>query len=104
MKKIINGSLLLATIIIGFNACNSNQIDKESQKIKNKKERELGEKLFFDTLLSKNGTQSCSTCHNPENGFVDNRVHQRYHNCLLTENLLVIVMLLLHTQLQMLND
>ncbi|WP_298691322.1 cytochrome c peroxidase [uncultured Sulfuricurvum sp.] len=33
----------------------------------------LGELLFFDTTLSKNKTQSCSTCHNPQNGFVDNR-------------------------------
>lgn len=34
---------------------------------------ELGEKLFFDVNLSKNRTQSCATCHNPEYGFVDNR-------------------------------
>lgn len=33
----------------------------------------LGEKLFFDVNLSKNRTQSCATCHNPEHGFVDNR-------------------------------
>ncbi|MBJ6612135.1 MAG: methylamine utilization protein MauG [Candidatus Thiothrix moscowensis] len=34
---------------------------------------ELGEKLFSDVNLSKNRTQSCATCHNPEHGFVDNR-------------------------------
>lgn len=34
---------------------------------------ELGKKLFFDVNLSKNRTQSCATCHNPEHGFVDNR-------------------------------
>ncbi len=33
----------------------------------------LGEKLYFDVNLSKNRTQSCATCHNPEHGFVDNR-------------------------------
>ncbi|MGB3919455.1 MAG: cytochrome c peroxidase [Thiothrix litoralis] len=33
----------------------------------------LGEKLFADVNLSKNRTQSCATCHNPEHGFVDNR-------------------------------
>ncbi|QTR49274.1 cytochrome-c peroxidase [Candidatus Thiothrix anitrata] len=33
----------------------------------------LGEKLFSDVNLSKNRTQSCATCHNPEHGFVDNR-------------------------------
>lgn len=37
------------------------------------KEQILGEKLFFDTILSKNATQSCSTCHNPEHAFIDNR-------------------------------
>jgi len=33
----------------------------------------LGEMLFFDVALSKHKTQSCSTCHNPDHGFVDNR-------------------------------
>lgn len=35
--------------------------------------QELGEMLFFDVSLSKNKTQSCATCHNPEHGFVDDR-------------------------------
>ena len=30
---------------------------------------ELGRKLFFDTRLSVNGRQSCSTCHQPQSGF-----------------------------------
>ncbi len=34
---------------------------------------QLGKMLFFDVSLSKNKTQSCSTCHNPEHGFVDDR-------------------------------
>ncbi|MFA6195763.1 MAG: cytochrome c peroxidase [Sulfurimonas sp.] len=38
-----------------------------------KQERILGEKLFSDPILSKNQTQSCSTCHNPEHAFIDNR-------------------------------
>lgn len=33
----------------------------------------LGELLFFDSSLSKNRTQSCSSCHSPELGFVDPR-------------------------------
>lgn len=37
------------------------------------KEEQLGQMLFFDPILSKNKTQSCSTCHNPEHGFIDNR-------------------------------
>ncbi len=31
----------------------------------------LGEKLFFDTRLSRNETISCSSCHKPESGFSD---------------------------------
>jgi len=33
----------------------------------------LGQRLFFDTRLSFNGTQSCATCHDPQAGFVDPR-------------------------------
>lgn len=33
----------------------------------------LGQILFFDKNLSNNRTQSCATCHNPSNGFVDDR-------------------------------
>ena len=34
---------------------------------------ELGRQLFFDTDLSANRNQSCSTCHNPAQAFTDNR-------------------------------
>ena len=34
---------------------------------------DLGRLLYFDANLSKNRTQSCSTCHAPEHGFVDKR-------------------------------
>ncbi len=33
----------------------------------------LGEALFFDPNLSANRTQSCATCHDPVNGFIDAR-------------------------------
>ncbi len=33
----------------------------------------LGRMLYFDVNLSKNRTQSCATCHAPEQGFVDKR-------------------------------
>ena len=35
----------------------------------------LGEALFLDKNLSKNRTQSCATCHNPDAGFADNRAN-----------------------------
>lgn len=35
---------------------------------------ELGRKLFFDPLLSKDQTVSCASCHKPEHAFADNLV------------------------------
>lgn len=32
----------------------------------------LGRKLFFDPILSGDGTQACATCHKPSNSFTDN--------------------------------
>ena len=32
----------------------------------------LGKKLFFDKILSGDGTQSCASCHHPRNAFSDN--------------------------------
>ncbi|OGI18489.1 MAG: hypothetical protein A3B68_07020 [Candidatus Melainabacteria bacterium RIFCSPHIGHO2_02_FULL_34_12] len=34
---------------------------------------ELGKKLFFDPILSKDGTVSCASCHKPEHGFADDK-------------------------------
>ena len=33
----------------------------------------LGRKLFFDPVLSGNGTQACADCHRPQNAFSDPR-------------------------------
>lgn len=33
---------------------------------------ELGKQLYFDPRVSKDGTVSCATCHNPEKGWTDN--------------------------------
>ncbi|MBX6315080.1 MAG: c-type cytochrome [Isosphaeraceae bacterium] len=37
-----------------------------------KAKMELGKQLYFDPRLSKDGTISCATCHNPEKGWTDN--------------------------------
>ncbi|MCK5902593.1 MAG: methylamine utilization protein MauG [Cocleimonas sp.] len=37
----------------------------------------LGQQLFFDVNLSKNRTQSCATCHDPNHGFIDARQHAK---------------------------
>jgi len=52
----------------------SNEATTTVVKIDTQKEKvQLGKTLFFDKNLSKNRTQSCATCHNPEAGFVDDR-------------------------------
>lgn len=33
----------------------------------------LGKNLFFDKILSGDGTQSCASCHHPQNAFSDNQ-------------------------------
>ena len=33
----------------------------------------LGRKLFFDPILSNDGTKACVSCHNPEKAFTDNK-------------------------------
>ena len=33
----------------------------------------LGRKLYFDKRLSKDGTVSCATCHDPDKGFADGK-------------------------------
>lgn len=33
----------------------------------------LGRQLFFETMLSKDNSLSCSSCHNPDNGYSDDR-------------------------------
>ncbi len=37
----------------------------------------LGESLFFDTNLSQDRTQACSTCHNPDRAFIDDRLDDK---------------------------
>ncbi|MDQ7045156.1 MAG: cytochrome c peroxidase [Sulfurimonas sp.] len=64
---------LLSLSLLFLSGCNATQMQTQLEEEKKLQEISLGQKLFFDTLLSKNGNQSCSTCHNPEHGFVDTR-------------------------------
>jgi len=73
MKNKIKMSASAAVVIVTFVGCNSNLLDTQTVKVDRQKEISLGQTLFFDTILSKNNTQSCSTCHDPEKGFSDHR-------------------------------
>ena len=57
--------LVLFTLLI---QC-GNSLKYESRKINS--QIELGEKLFFDPILSLDKTISCASCHKPEHGFSD---------------------------------
>lgn len=66
--------LFLATFGILFVGCNStSSLKKEDIAVLKKEQESLGQVLYFDKNLSKNRTQSCATCHNPNGGFVDDR-------------------------------
>lgn len=45
----------------------------------------LGEKLFFDKILSSDFSVSCASCHKPEFGFADNVAFSRGVNGMLTK-------------------
>jgi cytochrome c peroxidase len=64
MKEKILFLFLLVLLI----QCGSS-VKKEFRKINT--QVELGEKLFFDPILSLDKTISCASCHKPEHGFAD---------------------------------
>lgn len=72
MKKL---SFLACILLLG--GCASQPSNKEltfDNTAQNQKVLvEMGQALFFDPNLSKNRTQACATCHNPDAGFADNR-------------------------------
>lgn len=63
MKKWIKGLVLISAVV----CIASPYIDFSSTFT----EIDLGEKLFFDTILSSNRKISCSSCHKPEFAFAD---------------------------------
>lgn len=55
----------------------------------------LGEKLFFDPLLSRDGTMSCASCHDPVHGFAEPKA-RAIGKVLLDRNTLSLVNLRAH--------
>lgn len=77
MKRIflIRFLFMSFSLLIFFTACSINKptnILKGYPKV-NQKKVELGKKLFFDPVLSKDGTISCASCHKPTHGFADDK-------------------------------
>lgn len=65
MKKLIITISLISFVAAAF------QLNKVNKKIP-KSTEELGELLFFDPILSRDSSISCSSCHKPEFSFADN--------------------------------
>lgn len=63
----------LATTALLVTGCTNSTLSKEEIQKQIKQKEQLGKVLFFDKNLSKNRTQACATCHNPERGFADDR-------------------------------
>lgn len=61
--------VFIVAIFMNLSACNG-----DSQKLAISKES-LGKEIFNDISLSRDGTQSCASCHNSEHAFSDPRVN-----------------------------
>ena len=69
----VKNTILSVTATLLLTACgSSNGGTTETTDTMDTKEK-LGKSLFFDQNLSKTRNTSCSTCHDPEHGFVDAR-------------------------------
>jgi cytochrome c peroxidase len=66
-------NLIIILNLIILNLYGSQHITPIPKEIKfNKQKALLGKKLYFDTVLSKDNSVSCASCHNLERGGVDN--------------------------------
>ena len=84
-------SILFALL---FNSCDSNQQTEYNSSVfvpapqdnpTTIEKAELGRKLFFDKRLSRDGTISCATCHDPRKAFTDQLTTSRGINGQTTE-------------------
>ncbi len=62
---------ITASLLIGCGGSSNN--DNNDSNLKFDTKEKLGESLFFDKNISLTRNTSCSTCHNPEHGFIDAR-------------------------------
>ena len=68
MKSLNRPALLVPVVLVlSLSACNP------GQKASFDSRESLGEQLFNDKSLSKDGTQSCATCHDSNHAFIDPR-------------------------------
>lgn len=63
----------IGVLLVGLSACGGESNQSSSSDIESV--ADLGERLFNDVNLSLNRTQSCATCHNAAQAFVDTRAN-----------------------------
>ena len=68
--KFSNMLMFCGVAVISLTACHHD--DKESRESK----ESFGKQLFSDESLSRDGTQSCASCHESEHAFIDPRINQ----------------------------
>ena len=79
MKRVlffrISSILIIGVFFFFINSCSKQDTSIVDQEIPttNEKKATLGKRLFFDPILSKDGTVSCASCHKPEHGFADDK-------------------------------
>lgn len=73
MKYLTLSAGLIVLFLSGCGGSSSSGGQPATAEIPAEAKSELGEKLFFDKNLSLNRSQSCATCHDPKQGFVDAR-------------------------------
>jgi cytochrome c peroxidase len=67
MKKWLVSFVFLGILLLTFAFASSNRVIAAAPSLS--PFEQLGKSLFFDTNLSKNGNQSCATCHDPAVGY-----------------------------------
>ncbi|HIO96392.1 MAG TPA: methylamine utilization protein MauG [Leucothrix sp.] len=78
MNKKLTLLAITTASLVTLNACNSSDNNSFAQNTASK--AKLGEELFNDDSLSRDGNQSCATCHNPEHAFIDDRNNPTSHD------------------------
>lgn len=74
IKQVLTIGVLLVLASITYNLLSNSPASAIETKA------ELGEQLFNDNSLSRDGTQSCATCHNKAQAFIDTRVNASSHD------------------------
>jgi len=71
----ISVSVVSLSIVLLLGACKyeDSRSDSSDSEISNETRASLGKKLFNDVSLSKDGTQSCASCHDSDHAFIDPR-------------------------------